>query len=424
MKHFTTGTPMDACRTNKFSHLHGIGLASLLALAVAGCSNGRAVTTTDEPETQVQSVTIGGEQSKASGTDRIAGAPTAPVEAAELPKAPPVSESSPNEVVEQPAAAPERVPEPALLAGAEETASEEPVAEPETDAVEDAATEFVEREETDEASQQVTEQIEAVESGQVDEQIETVERTESTVETVEVDRQTETAVETAAATTPVEKQIEPVTVLSEPATQAPAGPKDPARVFAGPGQMNPAGYSGYGIFAIRSGTPATERDRLVMLCNAFLSPLPKYEGEDTATRMVTVWPVAASDNAGELNPATGTERCTTAVSQYGGVEGQRAISDSERTGWILEDVGPYLLAWAPPSDRGADGASVLLVNLTDVSDPALASKIMRHWSEDVERNSTLWAQNRWNPEELSRVINDWRGEFGPRSMLLLGAAGG
>ncbi len=428
MTHLISGTPRGLYHTHKIKHLYGIGLATVLALAVAGCSNGRDVKTLEDPQAQASELEAA--ENGSADPDQDSTDPVAYVDPADLVADPPVPTTSPNEVVTrpvQPAAAPERIPAPTPRKVTDETVdvAEKPVATAEIDEVLETPTKIIERKETVETSERVIDEVAVEEeTGRTVEQVRVIEQKETTVETVEVDKVTGTVTESIVKSEPVEKVVETVTVESEAAPQALAGPKDAARVFAGPGQVSPASYSGYGVFAIRSDTPPAEGDRLEMLCDAFVTALPDADAHDTATQMVTVWPVASSGHAEDLNSASGPERCENAVSHYGGVVGQQAISDSERTGWILDNVGPYLLAWSPPTDKGVDGATVLLVDLSGVTDPASARKIMRHWSEDVERNSTLWSQNRWNPEELSRVVNDWRGEFGPRSILLLGSAGG
>ncbi len=426
MTHIDTGTPRGLYHTHKIRHLHGLGLAAVLALAIAGCSNGRDVKKLEDPPEQAQASAL----EAAADTDPTGADPVAYVDPTEPPADPPVPTTSPNEVVskpDQPAAAPKQVPAPTPRKVADEPAAlaEKPLETVEVEEVVETPTEVIERKETTVITEQaIDEGVRDEETGRAAGQVRVIEQRETTVETVEIDKATGTVTESMVKTEPVETDVEPVATEPEPAAQAPAGPKDAARVFAGPGQVNPASYSGYGVFAIRSDTPAAERDRLQMLCDAFVTALPDAGADDGAAQMVTVWPVASSGHAEDLNAASGPELCENAVEHYGGVVGQQAISDSEKTGWILDNTGPYLLAWSPPADKGVDGATVLLVDLTDVTDRENARKIMRHWSEDVERNNSLWAQNRWNPEELSRVINDWRGEFGPRSILLLGSAGG
>jgi hypothetical protein len=289
----------------------------------------------------------------------------------------------------------------------------------------ETATQNVERKGTVETSEPIVDQVEADQRlERVDDQVAVTERTETTVETVEIDNQNASAVETDVKSAPVEEEIETVTVVTDTGPMAADGPKDAARIFAGPGQVSPASYSGYGVFAIRSDMPASERDRLVMLCDAFVAALPATQAAGETAQMVTFWPVASAAHAEELNAGSGARRCENAVEHYGSAAGQEAISDSERTGWILDNQGPYLLAWSPPTDKEESGASVLLVDLSNVEEPENARKILRHWSEDVENNNMLWGNASWDPVELSRVINDWQGEFGPRSILLLGGAGG
>ena len=408
----------------------GFALATsvLIAMAVSGCSNGYYGA--DDPQLTVQAAPAESTSTAPATPAPAETTPPTPDQIADLPEKAPVPTVSPNEVVKQapePEASPAPVPEPSPRQASEESimVAEKPVSTVEKVEIVETPERIVERKETIETSEIVVDRTRVnKEAGIAVEQVEVIERTEKTVDTIEIDKATGTAVETIVKSEPVDRETEALTVVVESTPMAPDGPKDSARIFAGPGQVEPSDYSGYGVFAVRLDTPASDRDRLVMLCDAFVAALPVSNDPAQKPDMVTVWPVASTARADEFNVATGGRRCEGAVERYDSEGGQEAISESERTGWILDNTGPYLLAWSPPSDKGVSGASVLLVDLSAVTDPGNARDIMRHWSEDVERNDMLWSVEGWEPEELSRVINDWRGEFGPRSILLLGTAGG
>ncbi|MCP4999968.1 MAG: hypothetical protein GY933_14805 [Hyphomicrobiales bacterium] len=403
------------------------------AIALAGCGNGPSAQAVDGPDLSalITPTQTGASQSvEAAGTSPSDAASTAPEQVTDLPSDPPVPTISPNEVVEQAPVAedkPAPVPAPSPRKIVEETimVAEKPVSTVETTDVVETSKRIVERTETVETTERVIDRVEVdKETGLSVEQVEIIERTEKTVDTVEIDKDTGTAVETIVKSEPVEKETESLTVVVEGSRTAPDGPKDVARIFAGPDQIEPSDYNGYGVVAVRKDTPAADRDRLVMICDAFAASLATKHSAEETPGMVTVWPIASTAHADALNSASGAKRCEDAVERYGAVAGQEAIAESERTGWILDNSGPYLLAWSPPSDKGVSGASVLLVDLSGVSDPGNARAMMQRWSEDVERNDALWGLEGWNPEALSRVVSDWRQEFGPRTMLLLGTVGG
>ncbi|MEM6464356.1 MAG: hypothetical protein AAF724_20835 [Pseudomonadota bacterium] len=406
--------------------------ALLLAVGVSACGSGQAAkesTNVDlliaDPAPETASPQI---DHQAPADVRAAAPPAQQI--TELPSEPPVPTASPNELVEsapQFVAQTQPVPEPAPRQILEEeiVVTERPVATIETTETVETPTRVIERTETVETSKTIVDKVELDEmSGRAVEQVEIIERTQTTVDTVEIDKQTGTAVETIERTEPVETEREAVTVVVESAPAGRQGSKDTARLFAAAGQVEPANYRGYGVFAVRAQTVTDERDRTGMLCDAFVAALPVPRDPAEKIDMVTVWPVKSLADADDVNATSGARMCEKAVERYDDAAGEEAIADAQRTGWILDNAGPYVLAWSPPSDKGVSGASVLLVDLSDVSEPGFARDLMQRWSEDVERNDALWAVDGWNPEELSRVINDWRGEFGPRTILLLGTAGG
>ncbi len=302
------------------------------------------------------------------------------------------------------------------------TVTEEPVSTVETTEIVETAEGIVERKETVETTERVIDRVEVDEQqGRVTETVDIVESTEKTVDVLAVDKRTGAAAETIVRSAPVEKETGHMTVV----VQALKGPKDPSRRFTGPDGIEVLTLAGFGIVAVKADTPASDRQRLVMICEAFASPTPDLERRDGADPgMVTVWPISSTAHAEELNAAAHSPDCAEAVERYGLSEGERAIADAERSGWILEDRGPYLLAWSPPMARGAEGAPVLLADLSGVTTPEAARAIMHRWSGDVETNAALWNEARWNAEHLQAVMERWRVEFGPRVLLLLGPAGG
>ncbi|WP_419906444.1 hypothetical protein [Hoeflea sp.] len=302
------------------------------------------------------------------------------------------------------------------------TVAEKPVRKVETTDIVETPERLIERKETVETTERVVDQVEVDEkAGRTVEQIEVVERTEKTVDTIAVDKTTGAAVETIVRAEPVEREVESVTVITE--TAATSVSRDPARLFVGPDHALSAEHKGLGILAIRADTPPSEQARLAMICEAFTAPLPDRPESETIG-MVTVWPVSSTAHAEELNSGGAQQTCANAVERYGLAEGRKAIIDTERTGWILDNRGPYLLAWSPPGDKGTAGALVLLVDLSGVTKQEAATAIMQRWSSDIERNSALWAGKGWDVDLLRPIITSWREDFGARTLMLLGPVGG
>ncbi|WP_136659080.1 hypothetical protein [Nitratireductor sp. XY-223] len=408
---------------------------SLCALAVAGlllsgCSNGQQVKLADAPIPTSRTLATQADPQPAespsqaalgenteNSLEQVAEAPQSPVDGEEPMEAPQVAEAAEAPV---PVTAPRAETSTVVKAV---TVTEKPVRKIETTDIVETPERIIERKETVETTERVVDQVQVDEdAGRVVEQVEVIERTERTVDTIEVDKTTGAAVETIVRSEPVKKEVETMTVVVE-AASADDAPRDPARLFTGPEQSTPADYRGYGIVAIRADTPPSERQRLNMICEAFVAPLPaRPEGENAG--MVTVWPVSSTAHADELNAAPRQRICGDAVERYGLSEGRRAIVDTERTGWILDNRGPYLLAWSPPSAKGTAGALVLLVDLSGVTTPEAAQVVMQRWSSDIERNADLWAGKSWDVDLLRPIIASWREQFGARTLMLLGPVGG
>lgn len=408
--------------------------ACLLAgLLVAGCSNGQQIKLADAPVPTSRTAATQIETLQSESAPQVASADAVEnsrEQVAEAPQSPENDDASTTAAADlEEVAEVTQAPVPASAPRTEThtvvktiTVKERPVEETETTQIVETPTRIIEREETVETTERVIDRIEVDEdAGRAVEQVEVIERTQRTVDTVEIDKATGAAVETIVRSEPVEKEVESVTVVVE--TKMTDAARDLSRLFVGPDQANSADYKGYGIVAIRADTPPSERQRLNVICEAFIAPLPERSEGDNAA-MVTVWPVASSAHADELNAAPGDRICGEAVERYGLAEGRKAIIDTERTGWILDNRGPYLLAWSPPDARGTAGALVLLVDLSGVTTAEAARAVMLRWSSDIERNDALWSESGWDVDVLRPIIANWREEFGARTLMLLGPVGG
>ena len=407
--------------------------ACLLAgLLVAGCSNGQQIKLADAPVPTSRTAATQTEMLQPESAPQAASADAVEnsrEQVAEAPQSPANDDASTAAADLEEVAEVTEAPVPASAPRTEThavvktiTVKERPVEKTETAQIVETPTRIIEREETVETTQRVIDRIEVDEdAGRAVEQVEVIERTQRTVDTVEIDKATGAAVETIVRAEPVEKELESVTVVVE--TKMTDAARDPSRLFVGRDQANSADYKGYGILAIRADTPPSERQRLNVICEAFIAPLPERSENDNAA-MVTVWPVASSAHADELNAAPGDRICGEAVERYGLTEGRKAIIDTEKTGWILDNRGPYLLAWSPPDARGTAGALVLLVDLSGVTTAEAARAVMLRWSSDIERNDALWSESGWDVDVLRPIIANWREEFGARTLMLLGPVGG
>lgn len=303
--------------------------------------------------------------------------------------------------------------------------TETPTSTMETTEVVETADQLVERKETVETTERIIGRIEVDEKdGRIEETVDVIESTQKTVDVVTIDKQTSASVEVMIEAAPVEKRTERVTIVMEDdETGKAAGPMDRSRRFAGPDGIETAKLAGFGIVAIRPGMHADERDRLLAICEAFTSPTPDIAARDEPG-MLTIWPVSSTARAEQLNTSAGAPNCLEAVERYGLADAKRAIADAERTGWILDNRGPYLLAWSPPEAKGGSSSQVLLADFSGIATAEGARAVMHRWANDVENNSALWAGGEWDTTLLRPIIDSWREEFGTRALMLLGPVGG
>ena len=191
------------------------------------------------------------------------------------------------------------------------------------------------------------------------------------------------------------------------------------RIFAGPDQFPPEHYQAYGIvaFPVRAESEASTA-RQNAICRAWAAVLPSSELDReelpaTDRQMVTVWPVATNEVAGELNMDKAP--CDRAVSRYGLVRGQLALRNAAAAGWEVDDNGPYLLAWSPPSLIGSNEAVVLVADLSHVMTYEDAIDVFREWRLDIESDSALWNDDvGWNLDVLREKLRRWADRFGPQ----------
>lgn len=303
------------------------------------------------------------------------------------------------------------------------------VAEKSTDSVEtieivETPDAVAERKETVATTERIVDRVEVDEQqGRVTETVDVEVSTQKTTDVVVVDKRTGDSIETVVQSEPVVKETKHLAVTVE---RLP-GPKDPSRQFTGPDGIDLLQLAGYGIVAIKTNALASDRNRLQMICETFTSPTPGLDEKmraATTPGMLTAWPISSTAHADELNNAATSPDCSEAVERYGVSEGMKALQDVERSGWILEGRGPFLVAWAPPLAKGSPGEPVLLADLSTVSTPDAALAAMHRWAIDIETNTELWNESRWNVDRLRLVMERWQDEFGPRVLMLLGPVGG
>jgi hypothetical protein len=232
----------------------------------------------------------------------------------------------------------------------------------------------------------------------------------------------------------VDAPAAPVTTPSDTTAAPPAASREPpsrgiggsttvraSRLFAGPGQYPPETFAAYGIVAFRARASSGERERHVMLCEAYVAALPRSDelAVPVEEQMATVWPIADDKLADELNELGRPDLCETAVARYGLATALQAIGDAgeERIG--RDRRGPFLLAWSPAAGKGDPDALMLVADLSDVTTYAQAEAFFVLWRTDIEANPEYWGEG-WDVQRLRLAIQLWVDRYGSQIFSILG----
>lgn len=189
-----------------------------------------------------------------------------------------------------------------------------------------------------------------------------------------------------------------------------------SRTFVSPGQFPPEQFAAYGIVAFPSLATENTRERYLLVCREYWSALSASSELDIPTdqQMVTVWPVRTLETAEYLSLPGAEEDCRQAVNDYHLGTAHIALRHAEiADGRHRNGRGPYLLAWAPPSEKGHTGVLVLSIDLSSASAPEHFADAFRRWREEIEMRPELWQQG-WSVAEVRDAIRDWVDHVGAK----------
>ena len=200
-----------------------------------------------------------------------------------------------------------------------------------------------------------------------------------------------------------------------------------SRAFAGPSQLPPAEFRAYGLVVFKSRASRFDRDRHLMMCEAYMSALAHASEIDSprAQQMVTIWPVARDEVVERIDALPAGAACEEAVEHYGLVHAQGALRVLE--GYETPDGpydtggrGPFLVAWTPGDAIGAPGSVAMLMDLSHVRLPEEALEKMTLWHDRIQDNPELWEREVAGDELVDRV----RRFFDRNGAVLRAAVGG
>jgi hypothetical protein len=169
------------------------------------------------------------------------------------------------------------------------------------------------------------------------------------------------------------------------------------RGFAGPSQLPPVEFSAYGILAFKRRASSFDRERHLMICEAYLSALPHSSeiSDDPSGQMITIWPIETDAMADRLNAAAREATCAEAVTNYGLVQAQNAIRilGSYRAAegrYDLSERGPFLIAWAPTSKILEEGSAALVVDLSAADTYEDVVHWLDLWRDKIQDSPETW----------------------------------
>jgi hypothetical protein len=194
-----------------------------------------------------------------------------------------------------------------------------------------------------------------------------------------------------------------------------AGRAIPTRVFLGPHDVPPMNFAAYGIVAFQKKATSETVRRQISICEAFVATLPDLSEVivPSEEQMVTVWPL---DDA---KLATAKPDCKLAVEHYHLPTALTALKEARTQGNVnFSGAGPYLLSWAPSSNKGKKDALVLVADLSNSTRAEDFFDQFRAWRDEIEKPPELWRRG-WSAPSVTALIRHWADRWGtmflPRS---------
>ena len=187
-----------------------------------------------------------------------------------------------------------------------------------------------------------------------------------------------------------------------------AEPLQPVRAWLRAQDIPPIGAGAYGLIVFHSKPTPASRQKLKMVCAAFVAFFPRSE---TATvpledQMITVWPL---DNP-ETKEAK-EDNCDYALDHYELVSAETAISDAQLQHATFDGAGPYLVGWSPSKARGVPDALVLVVDMSaDNSQAAVDAKFL-FWKNKIVQDPLAW-RGGFSIERVRVAIHNFSDQYG------------
>lgn len=202
-------------------------------------------------------------------------------------------------------------------------------------------------------------------------------------------------------------------------TRSILGSAEATRIFSHPRQYPPHEFGAYAIVAFKSGADSSDRDRYIMICEAYMSAVPDSSLSDLPkeNQLATIWPLQDEDSFGLLaTKMSNAEVCEIAVDNYGHTSALKAIRDAravsqEMHEHVVRNRGPFLLAWNPGRTKGEPDALILRMDLSNVVLPTQAKRRFEFWVQEIEENPQLWLDG-WQKLPIRNRIAETADRYG------------
>jgi len=184
----------------------------------------------------------------------------------------------------------------------------------------------------------------------------------------------------------------------------------PVRAFLRSAEIPPQAIGAYGVVAFRAKATPANRDRLLMVCQAFVAALPPQKSVPSTVsvgdQMLTIWPLDEP-----ASPEADKDDCPFAIAHYDLYGGDAAIADAERQGAKLGADGPFLIGWSPSNSRGVPDKLVLVVDMSAYTSQDSFDHAFQFWKQKIVEDPSLWRTG-FSIEAIRLAVRDFADTYG------------
>lgn len=188
----------------------------------------------------------------------------------------------------------------------------------------------------------------------------------------------------------------------------------PARIYLRASQIPIPGVGAYGVVALRGRPTDATRDRLMRLCQAYVTYLPRWDtlpgSVAAADRMATIMPVDDPDAS-----RVKSDDCSYVLDHYDVYGGLSALEDAARQGADVSGVGPFLIGWAPASARGQPDKVVLVYDMSAFVSQDSFDRAFIWWQQKIILDPALWRHG-WSVDRIRISVRDFFDRYGQAAM--------